>query len=270
MSKRILVGLIALPIILPIILWSEIWSAVLILLMCWGGGYEFYSLMEKAELRPLRWLGLLWITSFVLFYAYPLWGNYLPAGPPSLTAIMTGGMIALYIRTLYQNERPLFSWLVTVGGAAYIGILGGQVVALRLLDAGRWWLVLGIIITWANDTAAYFTGTYLGRHLLWPRLSPKKTWEGTIGGLLVAAIISGLYWILFPPFAQISIQAVAGLAVIGGILGLFGDLSISMLKRQIGVKDSGNVFPGHGGMLDRMDSLLFILPFIYHVALFFS
>ena len=270
MSKRIIVGLVALPIIVPIVLLGGIWSVALVLLMCWGGGFEFYSLMDKATLNPSRWLGLLWITLFVAFYAHPLWADYFPGFTPSLTGLISLVLISVLIRVLFVPERPLFSWFATVGGSLYIGVLGGQVAALRLLDTGLWWLVLAIVITWANDTAAYFAGVYLGKHFLWPRLSPKKTWEGTIGGWLGASIISTLFYLLFPPSFSISILTVALLALVGGILALFGDLSISMLKRQIGVKDSGHVFPGHGGMLDRMDSLLFVMPFIYQIALLYA
>jgi phosphatidate cytidylyltransferase len=107
-------------------------------------------------------------------------------------------------------------------------------------------------------------GVTLGRHKLWPRLSPKKTWEGTIGGWIGAALIGGgLAWWLLP---EVHWWVGVGLGAIGGILALFGDLSISMVKRQVGVKDSGKLFPGHGGMLDRLDSILFVLPFIYQVA----
>ena len=132
---------------------------------------------------------------------------------------------------------------------------------------GQWWLIFGFLVTWANDSVAYFVGTNLGRHKLWPRLSPKKTWEGTVGGWIGAAATGGLL-IWFTPLGD-DVPVLFGVVVglFCGVLGLFGDLSISMLKRQAGVKDSGVFFPGHGGMLDRLDSLLFVLPFVYQVLL---
>ncbi len=266
MSQRILVGVFALPIVIAVLLAGGIWSTLTVWLMCIGGGYEFYQLMDKADLHPARWLGLLWISLLVFFYAYPLWADAFPTYSPSLTGFLSVGVLAVFIRSLFQIENPLFMWFSTVMGAIYVGILGGQFAALRLLEGGLWWLTLGIVITWANDTVAYFTGVYLGRFKLWPRLSPKKTWEGTVGGWIGAGFCSYIFYLLFAPPVPLSVLTVIGLGVVGGIFALLGDLSISMLKRQIGVKDSGNVFPGHGGMLDRMDSLLFVMPFIYQVA----
>ena len=155
--------------------------------------------------------------------------------------------------------------MVTSVGAIYIGLMMGQALALRLLPDGLWWLLFGVLVTWMNDTAAYFTGSTLGRHKLWPRLSPKKSWEGTLGGWLGAALIGGALVEVMPVHTAFPLGATLGLAC--GILALFGDLSISMLKRQIGVKDTGNLFPGHGGMLDRLDSILFVLPFVYQIVL---
>lgn len=267
MSQRIVVGLIALPIVSLVLVLGGAWSTLAVWLMCMGGAYEFYQLMDRAKLYPARWLGLIWVSLLVLFYAYPLWAGLFPSFTPSLTIFLSVGILAALIRSLFQLENPLYMWFSTVVGAIYIGILGGQFAALRLVDGGLWWLTLGIVITWANDTVAYFTGIYLGRIRLWPRLSPKKTWEGTIGGWIGAGLFSYLFYLLFTPPAPLSAIFALTLGVAGGILALFGDLSISMLKRQIGVKDSGNVFPGHGGMLDRMDSLLFVMPLIYQVAL---
>lgn len=144
-------------------------------------------------------------------------------------------------------------------------MLIGEILALRFVDNGLWWFLLGLLITWANDTVAYFVGVWFGKNRLWPRLSPKKTWEGTISGWAGAALMSGCIAWLTPLPIHFGIGALLG--AIGGILALFGDLSISMLKRQVGVKDSSALFPGHGGMLDRLDSILFVLPFLYHVVL---
>lgn len=269
-NKRILVGLIALSIVVPIVVFGGIWSAALVLWMCIGGGHEFYSLLERSHYRPAKWIGYTWITVIVVYYAHPLWSPWFPDISPDQTGLLTLIIVSTLVYSLLDKEKPIQSWFTTLVGILYIGILGGQALALRLLENGLWWLTLGALITWANDTAAYFTGVNLGRHYIWPRLSPKKTWEGTIGGLLGAGVICLLYFLLFPAPDNVSIGLVVGMGIVGGIFGLFGDLSVSMIKRQIGVKDSGNVFPGHGGMLDRMDSLLFVIPFVYQIALFFE
>ena len=152
-----------------------------------------------------------------------------------------------------------------MAGSCYLGIMLGQALALRLLPNGLYWMLLGLGITMINDSAAYFVGVTMGRNRILPALSPKKTWEGTIGGWL-AATLTGAAVIFWSPLeVALWLGALIGLA--GGVLAFFGDLAISMLKRQIGVKDSGVFLPGHGGFLDRLDSIMFVLPFVYQVAL---
>ncbi len=141
-------------------------------------------------------------------------------------------------------------------------------VLLRFLPNGFWYVLFGFLVTWAADSAAYFVGVSLGKHKLWPRLSPKKTWEGTIGGFVAAAAAGAFLAGVLPVGISWLFGGVVGL--IAGVLALFGDLSISMIKRQVGVKDTGTFFRGHGGMLDRLDSLLFTLPFIYQALILFA
>ena len=152
--------------------------------------------------------------------------------------------------------------------AIYLGITLGQIVSLRFLPHGFSYVLFGFLVTWANDSAAFFIGVFFGKHKIFPRLSPKKTWEGTIGGVIGAGLAGAFLAYALPVQPGPVFGAFVG--VIAGILAFFGDLSISMMKRQVGVKDSGTIFPGHGGMLDRLDSLLFTLPFIYQAMLFYE
>jgi phosphatidate cytidylyltransferase len=259
-TTRILVALIAAPIVLAPIWFGGIWALLLVLVVAILGGIEFYNMMAQGDYHPARWLGLGWIAALVLAG----WQPDLPLALP----IMSAGLILTLIYALFQIEKPVSAWATTAIGAIYIGLMMGQTLALRLLPNGLAWLLYALLITWANDTAAYFVGVTVGRNKLWPRLSPKKTWEGTLGGWLGALLIGALLTI----WAPLGIHWLLGasLGLISGILGLFGDLSISMVKRQVGVKDSGKLFPGHGGMLDRLDSVLFVLPFIYQVAHFLA
>lgn len=272
MNQRIFVGLISLPIALIPVWLGGLWSAALLLGIAMIGGHEFYSLMRKGNFRPAYPLGMLWIMLLVIHPVRTLLPGALSTIFEAVTSntILILGLIATLIYALFQTEQPLFTWFSTTIGALYIGLLSHQMLSLRLIENGLWWLLLGVFVTWANDSAAYFTGVSIGRYKLWPRLSPKKTWEGTIAGWLVAAFVGALFVFITPllPFAApISPLKGALLGFVGGILALFGDLSISMLKRQIGVKDSGNIFPGHGGMLDRLDSPLFVLSFLYQYVL---
>jgi phosphatidate cytidylyltransferase len=178
----------------------------------------------------------------------------------SLTAIL---LISLAWQLFRHDSSPTANWALTIAGGLYIGWGLGHLVALRQLPAGLAWVWVALIATWASDSFAYFVGRALGRHKLWPRHSPKKTWEGLFGGIaggivgaVVVALIFGLNWV-----TTLVIGAIIPIA------GLFGDLAISMMKREVGVKDSSNLFPGHGGFLDRIDSVLFVSMVVYYYVL---
>jgi phosphatidate cytidylyltransferase len=135
------------------------------------------------------------------------------------------------------------------------------------MQDGNAWCVAALTITWSNDTSAYFAGRFLGRHKLYPEVSPNKTWEGFAGGMVGSVI--GMFiarGFFFPVF---TVTDCLLLGVFGGIFGPMGDLVESMLKRAYGVKDSGRIIPGHGGILDRIDALLFNAPLVFVYVTFF-
>jgi phosphatidate cytidylyltransferase len=258
MRERIVVGLIALPAVLIPIWFGGVWLALLLLIAALGGGMEFYRLMQIGGYQPNRLLGLGWLALILLSHWQP---QLIP-----FSLMVTAGMVVTLIDAMHQKQAPMSSWMATSMGALYIGTMLGQALALRELPNGLWWVLLGLALTWTNDTAAYIVGVNFGRHKLWPRLSPKKSWEGSIAGWITAAIV-GAVWIMITPLSATHspiFGAIVGLCA--GLLALWGDLAISTLKRQVGVKDSGNIFRGHGGFLDRLDSLLFVLPFVYQVV----
>jgi len=259
MRDRIIVGLIALPAVLLPIWFGGVWVALFSVVIGIIGGLEFYRMMQIGGYQPSRILGLVWLTLLILSYWQP---NLLP-----FSLMVMAGMIVTWIDAMHQKEMPMHTWLSTGMGALYLGTMLGQGLALRELPNGLWWVFMALALTWLNDSAAYFVGSAFGKHKLWPRLSPKKSWEGTIAGWVTAAIV-GVLWIMFTPLGATHnplYGAIVGL--FAGVLALFGDLSISTIKRQVGVKDTGDLFRGHGGALDRLDSLLFVLPFVYQVVL---
>jgi phosphatidate cytidylyltransferase len=165
--------------------------------------------------------------------------------------------------------RPTESWALTLGASLWLGWLISHFVLLRDLSppfglgSGTRWLVLMFLTTWVNDSAAYFVGKAIGRHPCCPYLSPKKTWEGTIGGWVGGVIATVLLG-----YVLVDLPWVHGL-VLGALVATvapFGDLAKSMVKRQMGVKDFSALIPGHGGMFDRIDSLLFVAPVVYYYA----
>jgi len=161
---------------------------------------------------------------------------------------------------------------ITVGGIFYLGWLGTYFIALRALPPdGIWWLITTVTAVWLADTGAYSIGRRFGKHTMAPRLSPKKTWEGYAGGVLGGALSSGVlsvFWhIGAGPQSALTWQTGALLGALIGALSPLGDLGVSMLKRQIGVKDSGNLIAGHGGALDRIDSWLVAVPVGFYFAL---
>lgn len=163
-------------------------------------------------------------------------------------------------------DGALLDWALSLAGAIYVALPLALFVALRQGEHGLRWLLLALVCTWACDSAAYLVGRAVGRRPFSPRISPKKTWEGTLGGVAAAAA-AGL---LAAPLVGLPWPAALALGGAVAVLAISGDLAESFIKRQLGVKDSGALIPGHGGMLDRLDSLLFAVPLVYYVAVLWS
>ncbi|MGD9101320.1 MAG: phosphatidate cytidylyltransferase [Anaerolineae bacterium] len=234
----------------------------LMALMLGLASFEFVRLMEREGNHPS--LLLTWgFVSVGLFVARDPSGTWLR---PALAGLLGGALVwQVFQSPRYQGEQvqrpaPTADWALTVTGGLYVGWMGGHVIALREGPDGFQWLLLPLLITWAADSGAYFVGSTWGRRKLAPYLSPGKTWEGTVGGWLTGIVAGGL------------VAGLLGLGVVHGlVLGVFigvasplGDLGISMIKRQVGVKDTSDLIPGHGGMLDRIDSILFTIVIGYY------
>jgi phosphatidate cytidylyltransferase len=189
-------------------------------------------------------------------------------GPHHPAIVQTGLLVAVtaVLSIPLLVEAPLLDSLrqgaIVLTGMLYVGLTLSYLVLIRLLPTGESLLFFLLLVTWAADTAAYYVGTLYGRRLLAPRISPKKTVEGLAGGFIGATIVAFVArWTFAPEFSNIETVV---LAVLLTVAGLWGDLVESAIKRSAGVKDSGGLLPGHGGMLDRLDSLLFTAPAFYY------
>lgn len=178
-------------------------------------------------------------------------------------------VFTIFIYELYSHSKEPFANIAfMILGLFYIGIPFALVNFIAFDgDDFRNRIVFGLLVlTWVNDTGAYLTGSMIGKTPLFPRISPKKTWEGSIGGLVTTLLFG---WALSFLFDEIPVTQWLGLAVIVGIFGGLGDLVESMLKRSVNVKDSGDLLPGHGGLLDRFDAFIFVVPFAAAYLLYF-
>jgi phosphatidate cytidylyltransferase len=228
---------------------------------------ELIWMFEK-RLPPTGWLGVLGAAACPI--AAWLWND---GGKPfqDWAGVMGAGAVVAVMATamLQRGELPQAPRSAALAALAwgYAGLLPAAVVALRE-GAGWQWVVLLFVVTWANDTFAYFAGRFLGKRPLAPRLSPKKTWEGFWGGAAGSLIGALVVKLLFLP--RLSIPAALLVGAGAALLGPLGDLAESMLKRASGVKDSGKLVPGHGGLLDRIDAVLFVAPWVVACSLWFA
>ncbi|GBC77304.1 Phosphatidate cytidylyltransferase [bacterium HR08] len=223
------------------------------------GLHEFYTLAERAGYRSDRGLG--YATALVVLFGFYQQNALLILGGLLLLLALT---LALSLFTAERFERVLPESAVTVAGVLYVAVCLGFLILLRVSTEARMaarLLSLFFLIIFAGDTAAYYVGRALGRHKLAPRVSPGKTIEGAAGGVLgsVLAALGGKFWF----FEALPIAHAIGLALILNAIGQIGDLVESMLKRGSNLKDAGRLLPGHGGILDRADSILFNAPIIY-------
>lgn len=221
-------------------------------------GNEFFQMAQHAGYHPHPPVGL---TLIVLFLGNVYLETTMSHADSSQTIIAAGLVFSLVAAMFKRSEGWLVGWALTLAGALYVGGLGGYFILLRALPDGMIWSTVAILTAWAADTGAYVAGTNFGRHKFFPEISPKKTWEGAIGGWIAATLVAlafGALLGLLNPIANL----IFGFGI--GIAATFGDLAESLLKRQMGSKDSGTIMPGHGGMLDRLDSLLFTAVFAYY------
>ncbi len=221
--------------------------------------FEFHKLtnqQQSVSVNPLIGLlggVILFVTSFLFasgllhYPAYSIYGLYI--------------VIVLISGLFFQNKNPLHNWAYFITGQLYIALPFSLLNYILFIHNIQPYFLLAFFITiWINDTGAYLVGTAIGKHKLFEKISPKKTWEGFFGGAVFSLISGYVFSLLIPEISLVQWLVFSEIVV---IFGTFGDLAESLLKRTVQVKDSGNAIPGHGGMLDRFDSMLLAGPVIY-------
>jgi phosphatidate cytidylyltransferase len=288
-SKKFLVrtgsAAIFVIVLLGCILWNYYsFSALFFIVSLWGL-HEFYKLMEVNGNKPIKWLGfiagvvgylyisfrslreILYSIEMYQFNIFIYWFG-------SILLIFLCGLVLLSpIIELFRNkEKPLENVAITLYGVLYV------VVPFAILNYISCWpyrtgyfetienpykptLIISIfLLIWSNDTFAYLVGSFIGKNKMYERISPGKTWEGTIGGAILTVASS---FLIYKWFGILELHDWIIISAIVAVFGTLGDLVESMLKRSVGVKDSGNIMPGHGGILDRFDSLIMVAPFVF-------
>jgi len=262
LRTRILTALIGGPIVVLVLYLGGIpWLAGIagVSLLAW---FETDRLVRRPHLAPERLIGLGFIL-IVLVEAYLSASGLLSADAllPTLTLLL---IVSLSLALFDLGERPIVGWSLTFGTALYLGILLSHFILLRERPNGFWWVFVAGGLTWVYDASAYFVGSTFGKHKLWPRISPKKSWEGLISASVLTPTVGALVgpWLL----GIVWWQGLA-LGLLIAVADPFGDFVVSLFKRQAQIKDAGSLLPGHGGFLDRLDSLMFTLPLAYYFAL---
>ena len=270
-NRNLAVRVVTALVLFPFAVWmtwlGEVYFAVLIAIAAALSAGELLWMFEK-RLSPTGWLGVIGAAACPI--ASWLWTEAGKSFQDWAGVVGAGAVVAVLATAMLQRgdlvQAPRSAALAALAWG-YAGLLPAAVVALRE-GAGWQWVVLLFVVTWANDTLAYFPGRFLGKHPLAPRISPKKTWEGFWGG--AAGSVGGALVVkaLFLPHLSIPAAVLVGAGA--AFLGPLGDLCESMLKRAAGVKDSGKLLPGHGGLLDRIDAVLFVAPWVVACALWFQ
>ncbi|WP_273381060.1 phosphatidate cytidylyltransferase [Symbiobacterium thermophilum] len=262
MLVRILTGLVGIPLFLGLLFIGQWPFLVVVAGMGLIGFYEYARILRAIGFRPSLPLGCAATVAIVLA------AGLLPPHGVHAQAVAALATLVILAWAIFRPEGfSALDGLLTLAGVAYVGLLSYLVLLRRLGGGSGWdlglvWAGMAFLCTWAADTLAYFVGVTWGRHKLAPKISPQKSVEGLLGGV-AGALLAGLLWGPAIPLARWQ-GALLGVAI--ALVAAMGDLVESALKRTAGVKDAGRLLPGHGGVLDRFDSSLFVLPFVYYVA----
>ncbi|KRL04271.1 phosphatidate cytidylyltransferase [Liquorilactobacillus oeni] len=261
MKQRVLTAVIALIIFIPLVIIGGVPFEILSILLGLIGLSEIYIMRKKLLVSPEAGLGVL--ASLALMVPQG-WLSFLPSTSTRYTLFYFFVLLLLVYTVFTRNRFSFDDAAVLTLGIIYTSVGFRFLISAR--ETGISMIFYLLLTVWATDTGAYMVGRKFGKNKLAPHISPNKTWEGSIGGVIVALIVGIIFNLYFPQ--KFSLVPMIFISLILAVVAQLGDLVESALKRYYGVKDSGKILPGHGGILDRFDSLLFVLPFAHFMGLF--
>ncbi len=266
MLKRIMTSIVLMPVILAAVWFNQQplpWFTMVMVGWSLCSLYEFYHIAgSSGKAQPLTFPGLVMALLFIIQPHFD-W-------PYSLPVLLTLSLIAPLILVMLRKDisNAFTSWTWTLAGVLYLGWLSSYYVSLSLLPMGRAWVMLALLATFASDISAFFVGRAIGHRKMAPAISPRKTWEGAAAGVIGAALIGVVISRLLELPMGTMEAALLSMAI--SIFGQTGDMAESLFKRNTGVKDASRALPGHGGFMDRIDSIVFAGLVVYYYVIWLA
>ena len=266
MNKRYLGALIISPLIIFLFVGGSFLRYGLMVLSIFGL-FEFFNAIRKKGIKPLSFFAYIATVVYYVFLRSKFVSN--DHFFEYLFGILVLSIIVLMCYVVINPKHTIVDVAITILGLLYVSIFFGYIVLVNQKEYGYYLLWLIFLSSWLCDTGAYFTGRFFGKHKLSPKVSPNKTIEGSIGGLILSCLACGIFGMIIRNYdVSIALYNFFLIGLICGVLCQFGDLIASSIKRYIGIKDYSNLIPGHGGILDRFDSILFAAPIVYYYITF--
>ena len=268
MLQRILVAVVGIPALLFILCWLPHWAtAALLAALCVVAAHE---LLSAACAKPIasRWFGIAAILGVLVTFS-PYWATHSDTAMVLMPWLFAAFLVLLFVALVVEHGKKdglrFFDVCVILVAGVAIPLALGCLLRLRLLDSGAGMVLIPLVAAFSSDTMALFTGMALGKHKLAPRVSPNKTREGALGGIAGGMVGMVLFRIIFFLVTELQLHILwcILLGLVGAVMGQLGDLVFSCIKREYGIKDYGRLLPGHGGVLDRFDSVIFAAPVIW-------
>ncbi|HET6845746.1 MAG TPA: phosphatidate cytidylyltransferase [Anaerolineales bacterium] len=253
MVRRTLTAALLLVIVVPAVLMGGAAYAFLVAAFVGMAAWEYVAMFRQREYQPSAAILVAAVLLIILTRAF--WTNL---SGPVFTLSVLAAMVFHLLRFERGRQLAALDLVITLGGMVYMGWVAAYFIDLRALPDGAWWLLLVFIIVWVADAMAYFVGVRFGNHKMLARLSPKKSWEGYLSGIVAGTLVAGLLAVLAGQsgILRLDLWRTLGLGLVLSSLTTLGDLGESLFKRFAGMKDSGSFLPGHGGAFDRIDSLI--------------